>query len=49
MQRSRFRTLGFSSTAGMHHEKYPFHKALSFRINKKKGEEFWEKTPKSLY
>jgi len=32
---------------GMQHKKYLFHKALSHRFNKKKGEEFWGKTPKA--
>ena len=36
----------FSSTTEMQHEKYLFHKALSFRINKKNGGAFWEKTQK---
>jgi hypothetical protein len=38
---------GFFYNTGMQHEKYLFHKALRYRFNKKKGEEFWGKNPKS--
>ncbi|MBE3137994.1 MAG: hypothetical protein IMZ43_11480 [Thermoplasmata archaeon] len=31
---------GFFYNTGMQHEKYLFHKALSYRFHKKKGEEF---------
>ncbi|MBE3122860.1 MAG: hypothetical protein IMZ58_11735 [Thermoplasmata archaeon] len=31
---------GFFYNTGMQHEKYLFHKVLSYRFHKKKGEEF---------
>jgi hypothetical protein len=37
---------GFFYNTGMQHEKYLFHKALRYRFNKKKGEEFWGINPK---
>ena len=39
---------GFFYNTGMQHEKYLFHKALRYRFNKKKGEEFWGINPKKL-
>jgi hypothetical protein len=38
---------GFFYDTGIQHEKYLFHKALSYRFNKKKGEEFLGKKPKN--
>jgi hypothetical protein len=37
---------GFFYDTGMQHENYLFQKALSYRCNKEKGEEFWGINPK---
>jgi hypothetical protein len=37
---------GFFYDTGTQHENYFFHKALSYRCNKEKGEEFWGINPK---